>query len=246
LTPSDISSYSRFFNLLAMKTKQLNAFTLIEMLVVISIIAVLAAFAVPALTSALARGQMTGTLSNTHQLHLAAQQMALDGASSSDATSAWPGDIAPAITTLEAYVQALVTGDYLKAGDVQKLFSAPGVVCTVAVDNTTTPPTVTFASGSKSALKIYKVKDNDSSNTIFTATTNYTYNSAITAAGVPFGDKGFIVQRKGGDAGILRKSQATGTGTAIQGTVGKLAGDADGTASTGDTGADSRVPLTNP
>lgn len=219
------------------------------MLVVISIIAVLAAFAVPALTSALARGQMTGTLSNTHQLHLAAQQMALDGAASSDATLAWPGDITPAITTLQDYVQNLVRGDYLKPGDVQKLFSAPGVICTVAVDNSTTPATVTFPSGSKSALKVYKVKDNDSSNTIFAVSANYTYSSVLTTTGAPFGDKGFIVQRKGGDASILRKSQAvaaSGAGSTFQGTVGKLAGDGDGTASTGDTGADGRAPLTNP
>jgi prepilin-type N-terminal cleavage/methylation domain-containing protein len=229
-----------------MKRNSSAAFTLIEMLVVISIIAVLAAFAVPALTSALARGQMTGTLSNTHQLHLAAQQMALDGSSSSDPTLAWPGDISPAITTLQSYVQSLVKGDYLKPGDVQKLFSAPAVICTVSVDNTTTPPTVTFAAGSKSALKVYKVKDNDSSNAIFAVSSNYTYNTTITSAGAPFGDKGFIVQRKGGDASILRKSQATGTGSTFQSTVGKLPGDNEGTASTNDTSADGRAPLTNP
>ena len=60
-----------------MKTRSQSAFTLIEMLVVISIIAVLAAFAVPALTSALTKGQMTGTMNNARQLYLAGQQMAL-------------------------------------------------------------------------------------------------------------------------------------------------------------------------
>ena len=61
----------------ARASKSTSAFTLIEMLVVISIIAVLAAFAVPALTSALTKGQMTGTLNNARQLYLAGQQMAL-------------------------------------------------------------------------------------------------------------------------------------------------------------------------
>ena len=75
-----------------MKKRSQSAFTLIEMLVVISIIAVLAAFAVPALTSALTKGQMTGTLNNGRQLYLAAQQMALDGAANSDPTLVWPGD----------------------------------------------------------------------------------------------------------------------------------------------------------
>ena len=47
-----------------MKTKLPAGFTLIEMLVVIAIIATIAAFAVPALTSAMAKGQMTGTMNN--------------------------------------------------------------------------------------------------------------------------------------------------------------------------------------
>ena len=47
------------------KTKKFfSAFTLIELLVVIAIIAILAALAVPALTSALAKAQLTGTMNN--------------------------------------------------------------------------------------------------------------------------------------------------------------------------------------
>ena len=69
-----------------------GGFTLIELLVVIAIIATIAAFAVPALTSALTRGQMTGTMNNARQLYLAGYQMALDGSTNSDANLAWPGD----------------------------------------------------------------------------------------------------------------------------------------------------------
>src|SRR5207237_5817527 len=107
-----------------MKTRSQSAFTLIEMLVVISIIAVLAAFAVPALTSALTKGQMTGTMNNGRQLYLAAQQMALDGSANSDPSLAWPGDYTPA-PTLSAYMTFLVDNDYLKVVDVQKLLSGP-------------------------------------------------------------------------------------------------------------------------
>src|SRR6266568_5397514 len=64
--------------LVAMNKKNLSAFTLIELLVVIAIIAVLASFAVPAITSALTKGQLVGTVNNARQYYLAGYQMALD------------------------------------------------------------------------------------------------------------------------------------------------------------------------
>src|ERR1700693_1833053 len=76
------------------------AFTLIELLVVIAIIATIAPFAVPALTSALSKGQMTGTMNNARQLYLAGYQMALDGSANSDANLAWPGDYSSGVNTL--------------------------------------------------------------------------------------------------------------------------------------------------
>ena len=50
----------------------------------IAIIAILAALAVPALTSALAKAQMNGTMNNMRQLYLAQFQMANDGAATGD------------------------------------------------------------------------------------------------------------------------------------------------------------------
>jgi prepilin-type N-terminal cleavage/methylation domain-containing protein len=224
-----------------MKIRSQSAFTLIEMLVVISIIAVLAAFAVPALTSALTKGQMTGTMNNGRQLYLAAQQMALDGAANSDPNLVWPGDDSTNLGTLNAYMTRLVQQNYLKPGDVQKLLSGPGA--SAAVTTGGNPPNQTVTITGTAALKVYPVADADASNVIFATSRNYTYNSALTpTAGNPpgpnnpFGDKGFIVQRKGGDASILRPNNAVDNGNIPQfeAQVGKKPGEAQGTASQGD------------
>jgi prepilin-type N-terminal cleavage/methylation domain-containing protein len=223
-----------------MKNPRQSAFTLIEMLVVISIIAILAAFAVPALTSALTKGQMTGTMNNGRQLYLAAQQMALDGSANSDPTLVWPGDDAT-LTTVSLYMTRLVQQDYLKPGDVQKLMNGPGTNATITY--AAGPPQSVTMGGTVPALKIFKVKDADSSNVVFIESNNYTYDTAIDTPPAsttnPFGSKGFIVQRKGGDASILRKNNATvassGTTDAVfQSTVGKKTGDTDGTVTAGD------------
>jgi len=236
-----------------MKTNSPAGFTLIEMLVVISIIVVLAAFAGPALFNALAKGQMTGSMNNARQLYLAGQQMALDGATNSDPTRAWPGDLSdtaaapgssPApITTLQQYMTKLVQGDYLKAGDVQKLLSAPGSTCTATADPTTNAVTLV----GKSGLKVYQVKETDGSNTIFAVTANYTYDTALNSTDAPYGDKGFVVQRKGGDAALLKKNNATATSgqeATFQTLVGKRPGDADGSA--GVSAGDNSKALQNP
>src|SRR5439155_17195186 len=113
-----------------MNNKSSPAFTLIELLVVISIIAVLALLAGPALTQALTKGQMTGTLSNARQLYLAGFQMATDGGANSDPNLSWPGDD-PALADLQGYCTKLVQNNYLKAGDLQKILNAPGANCAV-------------------------------------------------------------------------------------------------------------------
>jgi prepilin-type N-terminal cleavage/methylation domain-containing protein len=206
--------------------KTSSAFTLIELLVVIAIIAILAAFAVPALTKALSKGQMTGTVNNARQLYLAQFQMANDGAASGDPTLAWPGDLAAPPATLAAYCDNLVTKGYLKVGDLSKLLNAPGASCTV------TPGTPIALAGT-SALKVWLVKDAHPANTVFATSRNYTYDKALVSTDVPYGTKGFIVMRKGGDGSVFTEGQAVDTawpnGAAFQGTVGFKPGDTDGT-----------------
>jgi prepilin-type N-terminal cleavage/methylation domain-containing protein len=220
-----------------MKKKNSPAFTLIEMLVVISIIAVLAAFAVPAVLQGLTKGQMVGTMSNARQMYLAGQQMALDGTSNSDPNLSWPGD-GSGVATLQDYCNRLVQNDYLKPADLPKLLSAPGAACTMT-STTDAQGVTTVTLGGKSGLKVYRVKDADAGNTVFAVSANYTYNSALNAANSPYGDKGFVVMRKGGDAVSLRRNNATvanygNDASKFQSAVGKLTGDADGAATAGD------------
>jgi prepilin-type N-terminal cleavage/methylation domain-containing protein len=220
-----------------MTKKTSSAFTLIEMLVVIAIIATIAAFAVPALTSALQKGQMTGVMNNARQFYLAGYQMALDGSTNSDGNLAWPGDYSnPSVDTLQDYCSKLVGNDYLKAGDLAKVLSAPGAACTATATTANNVTTVTLAG--KSGLKIYKVTEADPSDAIFAVTANYTYNTALDNTKSPFGDKGFVVVHKGGDALSLRKNNATeanyGSVSKFEAAVGKLTGDAEGTVTSGD------------
>jgi len=220
-----------------------SAFTLIELLVVIAIIAILAALAVPALTSALAKAQLTGTMNNGRQLYLAQFSMANDGSATGDPLLAWPGDLVAVPATLQAYVNNVVGPGYLRGGDIAKLFSAPSAVCTVTVAPGP-PESVTLAG--TSALKVYKIKDVDTSNTIFAVTRNYVYNTAINSTDVPYGLRGFMVIHKGGDAAVYKSGQAQqaywGTCNQFQSSIGQMTGLAVGVCTAGDGGNALELP----
>jgi prepilin-type N-terminal cleavage/methylation domain-containing protein len=210
--------------------KFFSAFTLIELLVVIAIIAILAALAVPALTSALAKAQLTGTMNNERQVYLAQFSMSNDGAATGDQLLAWPGDLTAVPPDLQTYINNVITPGYLKGGDITKLFSAPSANLTLTVA-AGPPDTVTFTGGT-SALKVYKVKDVDPANTLFIASRNYVYNTAIVGTDVPYGLRGFTVIHKGGDAAVFKSGQAQmgywGGCTQFQSAVGLMTGDTSG------------------
>lgn len=200
----------------------------------IAIVLVIAFLARPTITNALHKRNMTRTMNHARELYLASFHMATDGAAKSDANLAWPGDYAA--NSLAEYCGRLVQNNYLKAEDLQRILSAPGATCTVT--GTAGPPASLTLTG-KSALKVYMVKSGDPSTAIFSASSNYIYNTPLSPASVPFGDKGFVVIRKRGDAGVYGRNQATvsdwGNDAAeFQSKIGRLAGAVDGAVPSGD------------
>lgn len=174
-----------------------GAFTLIELLVVISIIAILAALAIPAVTGALTRGQMTGSLNNARQLHIATQTMAIDAFQTGEGAG-WPGDNV-INGNWETYLTELTNGRYLTVSDLRKICSAPGVQ----------QPTGSDSLPEESGLAVYAVRDNSPSDEIFASSANWTGFQPLNESAVPFGDKGFVIFRKGGDGSVYQPRQAT-------------------------------------
>ena len=179
-----------------------------ELLVVIALIAIALLLAFPTIRDGLAKRQMHRTMIHAREMYLAGFRMATEGTAKSDPSRAWPGDYDAGVTSLADYCTKLVQGDYLKPDDLKRILNAPGAAC--QVNSAGSPPTVTVTG--RSALKVYKVKGPDPSLTIFSVSSNYVYGTALKPTDAPFGDKGFVVMRKRGDAGVYRKHQATVAG----------------------------------
>jgi hypothetical protein len=98
----------------------------------------------------------------------------------------------------------LIGNDFFKPMDAVKIFAVSGV----------TPGSASASNAvislANCAFNIYKVRDADSSSTIFATTKNYTFNTAL-STNIPFKDAGFIAFRKGGDGAVYKKTQAKET-----------------------------------
>jgi len=181
-----------------MKPRHDAAFTWIEAIVLLAVLTILAALALPAVTSTSCGGVMTQTLSNMKQLHLATQSMALDGTTIGDTNLGWPADTGGTFTN---WGRQIVPA-YLGTNDFCKLLSAPGKRVGSGMFPTS------MADG---AILVYAVGEKSPTNAVFLTTANFTNTphggAPLLASAKPYGDKGFVVFRMGGDGAILLKNQ---------------------------------------
>jgi type II secretory pathway pseudopilin PulG len=198
--------------LLPVRKSPVRGFSFAELLILLAILAILGSLLVPYYSHLSAREHLSSSICNARQIHIAAMSMASDGAANKDPGLGWPGDLKAngKIATVQDYVNALVHNDYLKPGDL-KIFSAAGMDAY---------PGGTLTSGSNGILvprfeekntifKVFLVKDEDPAPTVFMATKNYTYNTPLNdPTAPPYGNKGFVVCRKGGDASYYKQQQA--------------------------------------
>ncbi len=168
--------------------------TLVEVLVIIVIIFVLWSLAMPAVSNKPGRGQMTQSLSNMKQLHLATQQMALDGATNGNTNLGWPGDTGSSFSNWAAQI---VKGGYMRTNDLCKLLTGPGR--SVPLDKIPTT--------NNTAVLVYAASTNSPASTVFLSTANFTNTPTggepLSKKATPYGDKGFVVFRIGGDGSVL-------------------------------------------
>ena len=186
-----------------------QSFTLVELLVVITIIGILASFALPALTGAITKAQLIQSVSNIQQVQAAAQQAALDSIQTGSSATTWPADMTSPGDSA-GYLTKLLNAGYLKSGDL-RILAATGVTAL-------TGTAITTIAEANTPFHFGNVSDTDEGSAYFVFTKNWKWSSGVDATKKPCGAKGFVICHKAGDAQSYQTNQATATDGSI-GTV---------------------------
>jgi hypothetical protein len=149
------------------------------------------------------KNQLAATLWCARKLHIACSSMAADYEATQNTDLGWPGDLAERkrdpVLTVSQYIDRLVSQEYLKKVDMQYVMQAPGMMPWDISKN--------FDGERNCPFKIYRVKENDGAANIFCATKNFKYNDSLDVKKVPYGDKGFVIFRKGGDGAVFNNKK---------------------------------------
>lgn len=137
-------------------------------------------------------------MNNLRQLHLATRTMALDAEAVGRTDIGWPGDTGG---SARKWAEQLVSGKYLRTEDLCKLLSAPGRK--VTSENLFRPE--------EWGVRVYAVKRDSKDEVVFLTSANFTNTPTggepLDPKAKPYGDKGFVVYRKGGDGSNYRPKQ---------------------------------------
>jgi len=177
--------------------KSPSGITIVEVIVIIAIVCVLIALALPSIGDGLQRGEITRVLSNMKQLQLVAQQMALDGETTGDTNLGWPGDLGG---TFSNWAKQLVPA-YLATNDFDKLLSVSR--------HTVRPGTLPLAN--TNPVLVYAVSRDSPPETVLFSTANFTNTPAggtpPTQSLVREEGRGFVIFRKGNSGAVLLAKQ---------------------------------------
>jgi hypothetical protein len=136
---------------------------------------------------------MIQPLSNMKQLHLATQQMVLDGVTTTNANLGWPGDTGGTFTNWAALI---LKEGYMSTKDLCKLLSGPGIVVSP----------INLRAMSETAIRVYAVTESSAGDAVLFTSANFTNTPTggdpLNPAAKPYGNKGFVVFRKGGDGSV--------------------------------------------
>lgn len=117
------------------KTNRKAGFTLVEIMIVVAIIGLLAAIAIPNFVRARATSQANGCLNNMRQIDAAVNELALEKHYTSGTTVTFPTDLTPYIklNSLQSIPPCPASGTYT----VNAVANIPQVTCSLG--NTVTP-----------------------------------------------------------------------------------------------------------